>query len=217
MIRSGWFDDDSWSGEGTMTITSSEPSVPSIDEPFTFRLVDDEYWTFNPLADPATWTGWDVHDFMVLIGGDPTASMDGDLALLAVLGAAVEVVEVEVTRDNTERWELDVRADDLLPVFSLAGAAQRLADAGAADTGIIETAFITVQDGLVIEVAADLSTWWTEVQTITFEQEGFDLPESPDQAMWTLTLTPFDEVRTVERPCIDTEVVTEDGVDLLVC
>ena len=181
VIRTGWFDDDSWNGEGTMSFASSEPSAPELDEPFAFRLLDDEYWTSNPLDNPPTWTGWDLNEFIFALGGDPSAAMDGDQQLLVLLEAAVDVVEVEVIEDNTERWELTVRADDLLTVFSLGGAAQRLAEAGAADTAILETAVVTVQDGLVIEAVADLSTWWTRAQAILLEQGGFDRLERPDQ------------------------------------
>lgn len=216
-IRTGWFDDDSLAGEGTLSIFAGDVVVGFGSPPFETRVIDEQIWTFDPLAEPPAWSGIDIFDVITSTGGDPTASVDGDLILITLADAMIDLDTVVTFEDGRELWRVNVDADAMVSAFAAGGPVQRITALGGADTGIVETAGLLVEDGLVIDASADLSRWWTEVQRIAAESEGFEVPRDEDDASWRITLTPFDEVRTTARPCATPTSTDQDGITVRTC
>lgn len=212
----GAFDDDTFEGVGTRQFVTDDPSftdtLPS--EPFEFRLDESTLWLYNTVADPPGWTGVDVVEFGEQLGGSPLGVMDGDGPLEAIRASIVGVADIASTDDGGEVWSVLVRADDLLPVVAGAGPASRIAQAGAADTGIESIALITVgTDGMIASITIEMDAWWSNA----LETVGADPPEGSSMFV-ELTFEEFAETLEVSAPCEDTtETVSEDGLSILTC
>lgn len=215
LTRTGWFDDDSFTGSGVTEFSTTENSITAL-PPFEFRLVDDVFWTLTPVEDPSVWIGRDVFE-MAQQDGDPTGSIDGDVHLWLIMEATTSVTDYTDDGSGTQHWQLDVSADLMLFSFSGGGAAQRIVEAGGGDTGIIESLRLTVTDGIVTEAFVDLSTWWNEAIQTTLTADG--LPELPgsDEASLSMTFSPYEDARVVEAPCDDPTPRVQDDIEYLRC
>ncbi len=215
--RTGSFDDSTLTGRGTLRFAAESDEIARLlgEGEFEFRLVDDTYWLFNPIAEPSGWVGFDVFEYASAVGGDPTLSMDGDLFILVVGDALIEVVERELLSDGSVSWTVRIRADDLLPLVTTGGVQQRLSAAGfEGSTQIDSIAVVTVDpEDMVIAVDMDLDEWWDQVMATV-------LPEGPIDATMRVefTLGMFDQSVEVLDPCPDPVEFSNPGApDGLTC
>lgn len=214
--RTGAFDDHLSIGQGSMLFESDSVEIAEQlgGELFEFRLIDDTYWFLNPLTDPPGWAGFNVVEFADAMGGDPTVSMDGDLYILAIADAIVDVTGYEQRADDSERWLVMVMADDLLPLMTTGGAQQRLLAGGFDSTGMATEAEILVDaNGMVTGFYAELDEWWQQVVTSLVPE-----PASAVTMYTRLKLGDFDSPVAVEVPCTNPSELTEPGFpDGLTC
>lgn len=209
--RSGWFDDETFQATGTML-------HPWTDGPETvseFRMVEDEYWAYDPFA--ATWSGWGISDVFNQMGENPVQSMDGDRSLYQAMNAVTSIDSVEQQPDGTTLVVVNAMADDLLPAFTEAMAAGRLAEAGGSNTMLSTVITFTISDGMITAVHADLSAWWEQVSGELARQGGFDSGTESASADLRITYMPYTEQRNSERPCADPTIETVSGLMTYTC
>lgn len=214
--RTGAFDDRLLIGHGSVRFeTESFELAEQLGAGlFEFRLIDDTYWFLNPLADPPGWGGFNVVEFADAVGGDPTVSMDGDLFILTVADAIIDVTGYELRADGSERWLVMVKADNLLPLVITGGVHQRLLAGGFDSTGITTEAEILVDaNGMVTGFYAVLDEWWQQVVTWLVPD-----PASTVTMHARFKLGDFDSPVEVAIPCTNPSELKEPGFpDGLTC
>lgn len=214
--RTGSFDDDTLSGIGTRSFESADRTLAEVLElSFEIRIVDDLFWMKVTDGTDEDWGGFDLDEFATFTGGDPSASVDGDLMLLEIVAAAEEIVDHQMLPDGGAEWSVTVRADELIDVVTAGGPAARLTEAGAASSGIYADLVLTEsQDGFVTAASIDLDEWWTNALSLT--ETG--LPTGLESMNARFTMQQFDEQLTPEAPCQQpTPTQDDDGATIFRC
>lgn len=209
--RSGWFDDVTLEATGTML----HPWTGGPETISEFRMVEDEYWAYDPFAQ--AWSGWKFEDVFNLMGENPVQSMDGDRSLYQVVNAVTSIDGVEEQPDGTTIVLANAMADDLLFAFTEEMAAGRLDEAGGSSTKLSTVITFTITDGMVTAVHADLSAWWEQVSGELLRQGDYEPATEPASADLRITYMSYSEPRNSERPCTDPTVETVDGLVTYSC
>lgn len=214
----GSFDDTTFAGVGTRSFSSEDPAIAANlgDDPFEFIVVDNIFWMLNPLGDPPAWAGFDLVEFGNAAGGSPLASVDVDGYLGVIAASTTEVVDAVERPGGGTTWIVSVRADDLLPVVSAGGAASRLAEMGAADSGLTAQLQLEAnQDGHVVSITGDLDEWWSNAVSLL---PGAKVAPSSDYTLHLdLELSQFEDPLNPEPPCDDPSQRLEEGQTIYVC
>jgi hypothetical protein len=214
--RTGAFDDDLLMGQGSLRFAAESVEVAELLGAglFEYRLINDTYWFLNPLADPPSWGGYDVIEFANTVDGDPTLSMDGDLYILVVADAIIELTGYEQDADGSERWSVMIRADDLLPLVTTGGVQQRLLAGGFGSTGIAAAAEIFVDaNGMVTGFETELDEWWQQAVTSLIPEPALEVTMRV-----RFELSDFDAPIEVVTPCSNPTEFKEPGfLDGLIC
>jgi hypothetical protein len=201
-LRTGAFDDELLIGRGTLRFESASDEIAEVvgAGAFEFRLIDDTYWLLNALGEPPAWIGYDLFEFAGAAGGDPTLPMDGDLFILVVADAVIDVAGFLQGADRSETWSVIIRADDLLPLVATTGVQRRLLAAGFESTDLTAAAEIVVDpNGMVTGFESELDEWWQQV-TATVLPVPPELRESVTMRV-RFELGDFDSLFEVAVPC----------------
>ncbi len=207
--RTGSFDDDTFSGVGTWALESDDPAVAEGFPPaaIEYRVVDEMYWYWTPYGEPPVWTGYGIVEFAETSGGNPLGSVDGDGYLDLLVSSAVEVLDVEENADGSATWKLSARADDLVPIIASGGAAGRLIEAGAGESGIlVEIELDQDTDGFVSGFRITLDEWWRNAVATIAVGSTRDLSMTLD-----FSIESFDDPLNIDSPCDNPSRNAEDS------
>lgn len=214
----GSFDDTTLGGIGTRSFHSDDPAIAANwgENPFEFVVVDNILWMLNPLGDPPAWAGFDLVEFGNAAGGNPLASVDVDGYLGVIAEATTEVVDAVERPGGGTTWIVSVRADDLLPVVSAGGAASRLAEMGAADSGLTAQLQLEAnQDGHIVSITGDLDEWWSNA--VSLLPGAKEAPNSDYTLRLDLKLSQFEVPLNPEPPCDDPSQSLQEGQTVYIC
>lgn len=210
--RTGTLDFSTDAGLGTRSFTRYNLDRGEIvrEEAVEFRLVDEVFWTYDPIAHPHTWRGFDI-DELDDGGAELLAQIAGLHVLDLLLAAAIEVESVEELRPRADEWTLRVRADDLVDLINAPAPAAEAMGPGADMSGLEAQVLVTVVDGVFItDLFVDLGEWWANAVSPSPPAEASD--------MWVrVTFEIFDYPLTGVAPCQEPVERVEDGVAFFEC
>lgn len=209
--RTGRFDGERETGDGTLSITSSDSALSEEMglgfDPFEYRLVDGVYWHLNTVVDPPTWLGGDRDEVEQFAEGDLTLGMDGDIFLETIASSITEVIERDNDAPGGTAWTVRMDADDLAPLVLTGGAVQGLLEAAADDTGVEVALTLEIDDsGMIVAFNVAMDEWWSAVLSDVGEVDLGSLAMAVE-----FELGGFDNDVVVDAPCDDPVPVSTPG------